>query len=379
MGIPITVNNLLNSVKSSGTGELASLHASPYELTTLRYPIEGLGGEDTPHYVVFNINLPESSKYLKANENTTVQNANIPYNQNLDILQRSNPTQADGGILKTAAAAALSTLAGTFSLEKAGKTALGTTAAAAISEAVTIKNKLKRIDTSIAIYMPETVITQYEHNWDAVSLTTAMGALGQNAALGGDLVSNLESLGKTTGDNVRTSGGKPYNNYDNGVAAETAARIAKATGQVGEGFSELALRSAGRALNPQVEMVFTGTQNRTYVFEFDFQPRSQKEAKEIFNIIKVFKGFAAPEIATEGKGRYFIPPAEFDIRFFFKNTENPIIAKISTCALVSIAVDYNRTGPFATFNDGMPVHIHVTLQFKEMDIITRELINEYGY
>jgi hypothetical protein len=61
------------------------------------------------------------------------------------------------------------------------------------------------------------------------------------------------------------------------------------------------------------------------------------------------------------------------------NQENTALARISTCVLTEIQVNYAQSGAWATFNDGMPVHINMTLAFKEVDIITRQLIEKYGY
>ena len=81
--------------------------------------------------------------------------------------------------------------------------------------------------------------------------------------------------------------------------------------------------------------------------------------------------FAAPSINPNSRGRYFIVPAQFDIQFKFKQEENDFIAKISTCVLEAIDVNYAGAGQFASFTDGMPVDISMQLRFKEADIITR--------
>ena len=107
--------------------------------------------------------------------------------------------------------------------------------------------------------------------------------------------------------------------------------------------------------------------------------RSAAESADILDILNTFRMYAAPELSYEGNGRYFVPPAQFDIGFYFKNVQNAAIPKISTCALISITYDFNHSGSFATFDDGMPVHIYMQLMFKEMDVIYRELIAGKGY
>jgi hypothetical protein len=151
--------------------------------------------------------------------------------------------------------------------------------------------------------------------------------------------------------------------------------MAVATGQVGRSFTDFALRNVARTVNPQIEMMFRGSQNRTFLMEFRFQPRNEKERDAIQDIIFLFRRYAAPDLAEDGFGSYFIPPGEFDIQYYFKNEENKYIGRISTCVLQKIDVNYASAGQWATFADGQPVEILVTLQFAEVDIITRGMVD----
>jgi hypothetical protein len=144
---------------------------------------------------------------------------------------------------------------------------------------------------------------------------------------------------------------------------------------VNQGFTDLLLRDLGKALNPQIEMVYKRTQNRSFVFDFRMQPRSNQESVNIKNIIKQFKRFAAPSL-SDPTGAYFNIPGQFDIEFMFKDSENKFIGKISTCVLENIDVNYSSAGPFATFDDGAPVEINLQLRFREVDTLTRELFDQ---
>lgn len=367
--------------KAKGTGPLQALDLSDYDFSTTRYPTEGLGTDDVPHYVIFNINLPTNSKFL-SNTNT-VANAQSSSQQNYAIKNSLGGVyQASPGQAATAGvtAGALGFVSG----EGAGALGTGAKAAGVTVAAGTIdlQPKLARIKKAIAIYMPDTMLTNYDHDWQAVSMTEALGKAGQAAAVGAGVLNIIGTSGESLlkGELPALKGGV----FNSAQGAEAVGAIATAAG-AGNDFTDLALRGVNAAINPLVEMVFRGTHNRGYVFEFQFQPRSAAEASVIQDIIKTFRMYAAPEINTAankslgGSGRYFTPPAQFDIKFFFKNVENDNIAKISTCALTNIAVNYSGAGQFASFDDGQPVQINVALTFKEMDVITRELINTYGY
>ena len=132
----------------------------------------------------------------------------------------------------------------------------------------------------------------------------------------------------------------------------------------------------------QLEMIYKGTGNRSFGFEFRFTPRSVAEKDEINNIIQTFKKFAAPSLILNNNsfgGRYWIPPCSFDIEFLFANRVNTNLPKISTCVLEDIQIDYSHTGQFATYQDGMPISIAMQLRFKEIDIIYSQLIDSKGY
>lgn len=371
--VPTISTTPTNDAKSSGVGELVSLDSSDYDFSSTKYPIDGLGLDDAPHYVSFAINVPENSKYITSgNATVDVQTAS---QQNFDLLSSiGGKTQITNGAAANAAGgqAIVSGLQGNVGGAVAGAVVGGGAAVAA--EGIVLKPKFKRIKKAIAIYMPDTVITRYAHNYQTVSLTEALGRVGQFGSIGFE---GLKSAVEGVKDNLVSGGQKIA--YNSAQGAEVAGTLAGATGLVGSGFTELALKAANAAINPQAELIFLGTENRTYTFVFDFQPRSSAEARVIQDIIKTFRTYAAPEVTAGSNGRYFIPPAQFDIQFFFKNIENLNIAKISSCVLRDIQVNYSQAGQWATFNDGMPVHIQIVLDFKEVDIITRELIEKFGY
>jgi len=391
---------------SGGVGQLADLDLDPYALNILKYPQE-VSTPDAPHYVRFDINLPDSSKYLhttdasglgtvatprQTTQSAAQQNADLSSGAaiNMNPVNVSDAAQA-GGFIEGATATVTNLDQGVPAAAGAGagqfvKTAGGIAIAGTVANQtnIGIKPKTTRTSTSISLYMPDTVVTAYDHDWNAMSLTDAMGKLGMYSAFGASL--NITGIEEGLWQDLKgldyhaTQTRAAFNNAK--FPTELAGQIAQTTGAVGQDFTTFALKNQGLAVNPHLEMVFRGTQNRRYIFEFDFQPRSAKEAQNIRQILQTFRAYAAPELADSkqgNNGRYFIPPAEFDISYRFGNVENPYIARISTCALTNIAINWNQAGAFASFVDGAPVHIHVALTFMEIDIIYRELIAKKGY
>jgi len=207
--------------------------------------------------------------------------------------------------------------------------------------------------------VPDTVVADYNQSYQSVSLTDALGEIGSAAAITAGASEAL--AGRATPQSMETLGA--------GVSA---------FGGNGNAVRDIALRSAGAAINPQAELLFQGTPNRDFIFEFKFQPRSQSEAGQIKEIIKLFKMYSAPELITDMQNsRYLVPPAQFDIKFKFKNRDNSDnLFKISTCVLENMSVNYSSGGQFATYQDGHPLEISMQLRFKEVDIMFRQLIEK---
>ena len=368
---------------NQGIGPTAALSPTqdPYSISQIRYPLEGIGTNDVPHYVVFNINLPTTSKYLKSIDQAQpgVLSAS---QQNYNTLQQQGGVYNPAGAGTSVVRAIEDSSAVTFfndGLAPAAKATVGGVVTEGVLTTLQLQPKLTRIKRSVAIYMPETVATTYSHEWNGVSATEAGGNIGKYSQIGGNAGGTNPVLDafNTGGKNLFTSG--PNKQFNSAQSAEIGSDIGTATGQLGPGFNELSLKSLGKAINPHIEMLYKQTQNRQYTFLFHFIPRSQQESIAIFNIIKTFKMYAAPEVSNEAGGRYFIPPAQFDISFYFMQAENQSIARISTCALTTIQVNYSGAGSWTTFNDGSPLRIDLELTFSETDILTRELLQQYGY
>lgn len=387
MSIPIQVNPSLSSTtptqqaQSAGVGPEAAMSKDPYALEQMRYPLTGIG-DDISNYVVFYINLPTASKYIKSG-GATVAGANSASTQNYDALVSQGGTYqpvTNGSNLGAAVALNGVITGATKGFTAATKTVIPSAIGAGVTQTLDLRPKLTRIAKTIALYMPDTVATTYEHDYSGISATDAYGDIARYAALGGSVteVAKMAAATFNTAKNVVLGGGSKQ--FNKASTAELIGKIAEDSGVVGQGFTDLQVKSLGRAVNPHMEMLFRATKNRSYQLVFDLVPRSQAESVAIYNIIKTFKAFAAPEVSKENGGRYFIPPALWDMKFYFQNGENPTIARVSTCALTNINVDYNAAGQqFTTFDDGAPIAIKIQLAFTEVDIITRELIEAFGY
>jgi hypothetical protein len=216
---------------------------------------------------------------------------------------------------------------------------------------------------SIALYVPDQIISQ---------ATVQYTQTGVNAFTRGlERISNaLMSPEKDLMDVGAEEGKKMANAF----VKDT---LNKMTG----GLTNL---RAGRAVNPQNEQILDGVPFRSWDFTYDFYPRSQDEAKNVLKIIETFRMAMLPDTYSDvsilggeevirpednPNANFFNYPNIFDIYF-----DGPMGNKVdgflpAVCS--NAQVDYTGGQKFSTFEDGMPVHIQLTLQFLEIKILTQ--------
>ena len=225
-----------------------------------------------------------------------------------------------------------------------------------------------RMDTAITLYMPPSVQVSYNANYTdtEIGAAAAVGAqayqdIVNNKGIGDTALSALSTLAPDVGDGL----------------------IRKALGAIDmipglEGAMEAVEMQRGFIKTPRMELAFKGIPKRTFQYDFKMIPKSAAEAEEIQKIIKGFKLNMLPEMKS-GTANQLTMPNTFDISYMYNGAENQYLHKISTCVLESMAVTYggDRYKTFeANGNGAPPVEVGITLGFKEMNLITRELANQ---
>jgi len=146
------------------------------------------------------------------------------------------------------------------------------------------------------------------------------------------------------------------------------------------GLKEAVEMKKGVIFADRLELAFKGIDKRTFNYTFKMIPRSQTEAEEIKKIINAFKFNMLPEFADGNKkGRSMTVPNTFDIQYMYQNSENNFLHRISTCYLTDMNVKYGGSR-YRTFDgnaDGAPpVETEISLNFSEIELITRERAQE---
>lgn len=292
---------------------------SQYVTSSLSYPSD-LSGNEAGHYIQFFINEQE--------------NANINFGGSAPTTVSGSQMGGGGGV-------------STLSVPRA---------------------PTKRIASSIALYMPATV---------AMSQSTKYGEQeigGATAAVFGGMKGFEEGQGffNTIGT---TAGGVGDQLSQSSSQAFRSALDAGATGA--KAAAEI---TSGKVVNNRMEVVFEGMERRDFSFTFKMMPKSKEEAVNVDNIVKTFRFYSAPSFdGAPGTSRTFIVPATFDIEYFYQGGRNNFLNRISTCVLMNCNVTFGgeRVQFFKPLGKGAPpVETSIELTFKELEVITREKINE---
>lgn len=158
--------------------------------------------------------------------------------------------------------------------------------------------------------------------------------------------------------------------------AVIAAISGKAYGALGGNVSITGLiaRASGQVFNPNLELLFQGVTLRSFPFTFDFVPRNSTEAKTVKNIIKTLKkSMTAKSSASSVPAGIFIKaPDVFQLTYKRGPNAHPFLNKFKPTALTSMQLNYTGSNTYATYADGTPIHIQMSLTFTELNPIYAE-------
>lgn len=353
--------------------------ASKYQVKSYQYP-EDLTGNSSSYgsnYVIFYINVNEDSKMLKNQDINDYVNKNNLTTQITDNERVKKQLAGKQYSSKEIIAAQVATgaLAGTVvgsvlgsgGVGGASGAAIGLAGAGAISaNASSFSRAQKRLTSAIALYVPNQLSIRYGVGWSdeetfgLQAIIEGGEAAGRAIAAAGSalLTKDAASASKNIGQEIK------------GVSSLVGS-IALSKGPNGGALSAM----TGLAPNPMKEQVFKNVDFRTFTMEYQFAPRDSTEAKNVLNIIQAFKYHMHPEL-KDANNFLYIYPSEFDIVYYHGGEENMNIHRHTSCVLTELNINYSPNGVFNTFSDGMPTQINISMSFKELTVLTKELIAE---
>ena len=244
----------------------------------------------------------------------------------------------------------------------------------------------------VILPIPSGLNVAYSQGWDqqSVGFTSALGAgnMGgtisdiatkmQNKELGGTMAAvgkGIGSMADAAGDMFTAGGGAGYE------STSGAGFMPEATGflMTSPGLQSVAQASQftmGQRALDQTMISYSGPGFRSFSFNFSFKPMSLGESATVTQIINHFKIYMAPEQKQADFTRIYELPNVFKIQFYYGSHEHAHISKIGHCALTNIGVTYGGE-KFSTFEmSHAPVQVDIALQFKEMELLNRELLED---
>jgi hypothetical protein len=323
-----------------------------------RYP-DNIGSEVYPHHVNFYININSKSKLAKAGQGSTAQGETTDLTTTDNATRKSQQGSKVGDIVNS-------------------DKGLGAIVPAKFTASY------KRLKTAITLPLPSDISAEYSAEYGIISSGGIVGSImhalasGKNLAEAGSQAMSdiIQTVPGHALKAAATAVGGAAGGVLGGAAGAGAGAAIGASAVDAKNFNALVNKASGVAINERLEQTFKQVNFRHFAFNYVFAPRTEKESKEINEIIKMFKYHMHPEVGDGGA--FLIMPDEFDIEFRFGSGVNSYIHQVQTCALTNVSVSNSPTGSFASFRDGAPVMIVLQLRFVETTPLVREMI-EKGY
>tara|TARA_B110000259_G_scaffold180819_1_gene222016 strand:- start:965 stop:2161 length:1197 start_codon:yes stop_codon:yes gene_type:complete len=377
------INSGLKTVAGNLIGGLVGRNSAPTALSkinnktkfstkVLNYPLDIDDPSGSGHYIIFRINVQSKGKLeineaktsvkkfeedLKAELNIELKQKQEDYkkrgNTEIATLTQRKRTQIREDLLKTQ---------GIVDFDKTKAKADSGTSGRKDSSSIQLQNPTtKRIDTAIALYMPQQITTSYQAKYSEDTI----GIVAET--VGGAILSGMSGGGFKDVMGVLGAGAEEGINQFLQKGAELAAPGAQAMMAIHQ----------GKVITPKLELMFKGVGRRSFSYEFNFIPKSEKEAIEVEKIVKEFKFQMSADFdggGAQGQRRMTIP-SNFDIEYMYKGQGNKHLHKISTCVLEKMDVTYGGD-KFVAYAGGRPQSTKISLSFSEMEIITKKRIED---
>ena len=326
-----------------------SRSADKYNMNQHTYPSDLLSNQANygGNYVIFFINIAEGGRLDQAKA-ATIPPGDVPKRETGELAGRD--LSKEGAVL---GAAGLGAVFGGVAGSGATGAIVSGAGAAAIPTNGTLTRATKRLDTAIALYMPNQVGIRYGMQWEEENVGNLVAVME-----GGDALKQA-----VTGGDI----GKSSN-----TVRSIVANMAISAGTPGAGAIA---RGGGVAANPMKEQMFRGVDYRSFQFNYQFFPKSSTEANKVMEIIHAFKYHMHPEFKDE-KGFLYTYPSEFDIIYYNGGQENNNLHKHTSCVLKEMNVNYTPQGQFNAFSDGTPMQINVDMTFIELALLTKDSIDK---
>lgn len=198
------------------------------------------------------------------------------------------------------------------------------------------------------------------------TLNTVQAGLGGNIGdavknFGQDLASLTQSVGSGNFGPDKDAG-LVLSSY---IAKEILARV-----NINVDAAQFITRGTGNTINPNLELLFSSPELRSFKFNYMFAPNDETEASIVRKILRFFKQGMAPQ-SDQSRRLFLGSPNVFKLRY--ETGENEIIRSLpryKICALTACTVDYAPGQAYQSYEDSnagsQPVRMAMELNFTEL-------------
>jgi hypothetical protein len=227
----------------------------------------------------------------------------------------------------------------------------------------------------------------------------SLPANSQSAAWGSGSLSGLTAAGVGVAQETIRSG-QPFESFGKGASAfvkkvTSSAQtglgqkaiqdffatkaVEQLLGQGGDLFGELLARDTGAVINENIELLFRGVNLREgFSLSFDLAPRDANESQVIKQMVYFLKAEMSPKKGTASGaagGLFLTAPSVFKVQYMSGGNPHPYLNRFKICALQGLSLNFTGSNTYATYSDGTPVNMNLTLNFQELTPIYFE---DYG-
>lgn len=240
-------------------------------------------------------------------------------------------------------------------------------------------SKLKQALYYITLPIPSSISDSNSITWGDDTINPAEAA---GLGLGSAAIQNPLEATKAAYQAVLNAAGSIDKNT---MSAVNNAIGAAAVNTIGGNVSatNLISRATGQVLNTNLELLFQGVNLRQFPFTFDFIPRDRTEAEEVKQIIRTLKIAMTPSKGSslpkgQNGGLFINSPKIFQLEYRHGGKPHPFLNRFRAMALTDMSVNYAASGAYATYDDATPVHLQMSLTFKEINPVYAEDYEDVG-
>ena len=187
----------------------------------------------------------------------------------------------------------------------------------------------------------------------------------------GSFAAVLEGLGKEGNkafEGLKNNAESPGQTGTRTILSAALSKFALSKVNINVDTNQFIARSSGMAINPNLELLFSGPKLRSFTFLYDFAPNSESDAWAARRIQRFFKQGMLP---FRGSNALFLgSPNIFRLGYYNGQRRIRSLPIHKMCALTQVNVDYSPEGVWQSYYDSnavsMPPRAQMQLSFTEL-------------